>query len=178
MRVKTKSMVFGGLLLALGVLLPQVFHLIGGSATGGMLLPMHIPVLIGGFLLGPVYGLFIGIITPLLSFVLTGMPPMAPIPRLLFMVFELAAYGAFAGLFYRRLKLNLYVSLIAAQLLGRISLAIGILLTTLLLQIDVPVIATVTGAVTTGLPGILIQLIFIPPLLYALKKAGVDDGIA
>lgn len=52
------------MILAAGVLLPQVFHLLGGAQAGGMFLPMHFPVIIGGFFLGPVYGLLLGVLTP------------------------------------------------------------------------------------------------------------------
>ena len=98
---KARTVAAGGLLLALGVLFPQVFHLVGGPAAGGVWLPMHIPVLLGGFFLGPWRGLALGGITPCLS-AFTGMPPLIRLP---FMVCELAAYGFFAGLAIRRLKL-------------------------------------------------------------------------
>ena len=55
----------------------MLFHLAGGM--GVVFLPMHLPVLLAGFFLGPRFGLLVGIITPLLSSLLTGMPPLLPL---------------------------------------------------------------------------------------------------
>ena len=55
--------------LALAVLLPVGFHMLG--VAGRIFLPMHIPVLLAGFLVGPYCGLIVGLIAPGLSFLLT-----------------------------------------------------------------------------------------------------------
>jgi len=47
-KLTTRKIASGGLFLALAVLLPQVFHLIGGPSAGKTFLPMHIPVLLAG----------------------------------------------------------------------------------------------------------------------------------
>lgn len=167
--IPVKKTCAGALLLAVGVLLPQVFHMLGGLTTGALFLPMHIPVLLAGFLLGPYFGFFVGLITPIISFFLTGMPPSARLP---FMLIELMAYGLLSGLFYQR-KWNIYVSLIAAQVCGRLVYAASLLIAAHLIHLDVaPVIAVWTTA-TTGLPGIVIQIILIPPLVALLKKVTV-----
>ena len=75
--MKTKKLTFGAMCLAISLLLPQVFHIIGMQQAGSVFLPMHLPVFIGGMLLGPIYGLFLGIFAPLTSFVVTGMPSAA-----------------------------------------------------------------------------------------------------
>ena len=67
--MKTKKLTFGAMCLAISLLLPQVFHIIGMQQAGSVFLPMHLPVFIGGMLLGPIYGLFLGIFAPLTSFV-------------------------------------------------------------------------------------------------------------
>ena len=85
--MKTKKLTFGAMCLAISLLLPQVFHIIGMQQAGSVFLPMHLPVFIGGMLLGPIYGLFLGIFAPLTSFVVTGMPSA---DRVLFMMSELA----------------------------------------------------------------------------------------
>ena len=41
-------------MLALAVILPRVVHLVGAADLGRILLPMHIPVLLSGFIVGPV----------------------------------------------------------------------------------------------------------------------------
>lgn len=70
-------------------------------SIGSMLLPMHIPVLICGFVCGGPYGLLVGAIVPLLRSVMFGMPPMlVAIP----MAFELAAYGFMTGFLIKSSK--------------------------------------------------------------------------
>ena len=160
-----KKIACGGILAA-GVLLPQVFHLLGGAQAGGMFLPMHFPVIIGGFFLGPVYGLLLGVLTPVLSFLLTGMPPAA---KLAFMVLELATYGGACGLFHR--KMNLHLSLVLAMLAGRAVYALSLFVAGNLLHLNVPAVGAVTAAVVTGLPGITLQLILIPALEPLLRRA-------
>ena len=93
-RFPVRTLTTTGLLLAVGLLLPMVFHSLFGAEGGKMFLPMHYAVLLGGLLLGPVAGAFLGIATPVLSTLMTGMPPVAILPP---MVVELAVYGLVAG---------------------------------------------------------------------------------
>ena len=116
--LSTKKIVLGGLLLALGLVLPFLTGQI--PKIGQMLLPMHLPVLIAGFVLGSPWGLAIGLLTPVLRSLLFGMPPM--FPSAVVMGFELAAYGFFSGLFHKLLpqkNIFIYISLILAMVLGR-----------------------------------------------------------
>ena len=62
--MRTKKMIYGGLLTAVGLVLPQAFHVFG-QGVGMAFLPMHLPVMIAGILLGPCYGGLIGLIVPL-----------------------------------------------------------------------------------------------------------------
>ena len=110
--MRTKKMIYGGLLTAVGLVLPQAFHVFG-QGVGMAFLPMHLPVMIAGILLGPCYGGLIGLIVPLVSSMLTGMPP---VPKLYFMLVELVAYGIFTGIFIR--KMNVYFTLLSAMILG------------------------------------------------------------
>ena len=96
--MRTKRMTFGAMCLAISLLLPQIFHMIGMQQAGSIFLPMHLPVFIGGLLLGPVYGLLLGIFAPLTSFVITGMPSA---DRIIFMMCELATYGMVSGFYFR-----------------------------------------------------------------------------
>ncbi|MBQ2676145.1 MAG: ECF transporter S component [Clostridia bacterium] len=170
MKNTTKQIVLkitlGGLLLALGVLIPQVFHVFGQQA-GSMFLPMHLSVLIAGFFLGGTYGSVIGAVTPLLSFLFTGMPPAA---RLVFMMIELAVYGGASGLFYKKLKLNIYISLILSQLCGRTAYYLSLITAAHLIGMNIPTWAAVVDATVTGLPGIVLQIAVVPIVVIALKK--------
>lgn len=165
---KARTVAVGGLLLALGVLFPQVFHLVGGPAAGGVWLPMHIPVLLGGFFLGPWWGLALGVITPCLS-AFTGMPSLVRLP---FMVCELAAYGFFAGLTTRRFKLPVWAGLPLAQLAGRLIYALALFVAGSLLHLGAFSAVAAWTATVAGLPGIVLQWILVPLLLLAARKAG------
>jgi uncharacterized membrane protein len=114
-----------GLLLAVGVLLPLAFHAAFGQVAGRTLLPLHYAVLLGGLLLGPVAGAFLGIATPLLSTVMTGMPAVTILPP---MIVELAVYGLVAGLAHRRWKLAPLWSLCLAMVAGRVGLGLAVAL--------------------------------------------------
>lgn len=165
MNNKTKELVIGGLLLATGILLPMVFHMFG--MTGPIALPMHIPVLIGGFLLSPVLALSLGIITPIISGLLTGMPVMFPMS--IIMACELGTYGLVASLATRKLKLSPLPTLIIAMIFGRISAALSVAVLVQLFGIKMNPMVFIKGAIITGIPGIIIQLVVIPSLIYAIN---------
>ncbi len=111
-------MAYSGLFLALCLLLPFLTGQI--PQFGNMLLPMHLPVLLCGFICGWPYGLAVGFISPLLRSMLFGMPPM--FPTAVAMAFELAVYGLLSGLFYKIFPENvfIYVSLLLAMVGGRL----------------------------------------------------------
>lgn len=94
-----RTLAFAALLLTLGLVLPFLTGQI--PQFGSMLLPMHLPVLLCGFVCSWPWGLAVGAVTPLLRSLLFAMPPM--FPTALAMAFELAAYGCCTGLLYRRL---------------------------------------------------------------------------
>lgn len=168
--IRTKKLTCAALFIATGILLPQIFHLVGGSAAGKVGLPMHIPVLLAGLLLGWEYGAVVGAVTPLISFLLTGMPAAAILP---IMLLELMSYGILTGILYRKFHLNLYISLIGGMLGGRVVNALILLICGGLLHLTVPPAVSVAAALVTGLPGIIIQLVFVPILVTALRKAGL-----
>ena len=166
-KTKSREIVLSGLFIALGLLVPMAFHAVGG--TGPVFLPMHLPVLVGGFILSPVFALMVGVLTPLLSSVLTGMPVLMPMAFI--MMVELGIYGLAVSLMKEKCVNNI-VNLVGAMILGRISAGIMVVILVGLVGIRfAPPVTFLIGAVTTGLPGILIQLIFIPLLLTAVKKA-------
>lgn len=165
--MKTKKLTYSALFLALGIIFPQVFHLFGG--TGPIFLPMHIPVLLAGFFLGGSSGALVGFITVLLSAAITGMPP---VPILYFMLVEVTIYGLIAGIAYKKLKLNLYASLILAMVVGRLASALTVFILQPLLGLKLSPLPYLIGSVVDGLPGIVIQLIFIPIIIFSIERAG------
>lgn len=169
---KTKNLVYSAFFIALGIVLPIVFHAFGKA--GNVLLPMHIPVLIAGMLLSPSYALMIGMVTPILSSVLTSMPPL--MPMLPIMVFELGTYGFIAAIMIKRYKVSVIVALLVSMVIGRLVAGLVVYLMTTLFLVKMPSpIAFVTGAVATGLPGIVIQLILVPVVVYAIEKSKIIE---
>lgn len=164
---KTKKITYSALFLALGVIFPQIFHLFGG--TGQVFLPMHIPVLLAGFFLGGTSAALVGFLTVLLSAAITGMPP---VPVIYFMLVEVTVYGLVAGLAYKKFKLNVYVSLILAMVVGRLALAISVFTLQPLLGLKLSPQVYMIDAVVKGLPGIIIQLLFIPIIVFSIERAG------
>lgn len=166
---KNRSVVklcIAALLLATAVVLPQALHMAGGPASGKVLLPMHIPVLMAGLLLGGFYGLLVGVSAPVLSALFTGMPHFARLP---FMVVELAAYGFFSGLFSSK-KLPVYLSLIGAQVAGRLCYGAALYAAVFLFRINVSAVGTLSAIFIAGLPGIAAQLLLVPPMVYLIRK--------
>ena len=164
--VSTKDLALGGLFLALGVIVPQAFHLVGMTA-GQIFLPMHIPVMFAGFFTGPLIGLIAGILSPVLSSLITGMPP---VPGLYFMIFELGAYGLSAGLLFRKYKINVYISLILSMFFGRLVYGLVLLGAVHVLGISALSKISIVGATVTGVPGLVIQLVFIPAVVYLVER--------
>jgi len=176
MKNETRMLTIGALFIALGVLFPYVMgHAVG--IPGGVLLPMHVPVLIGGILLGPKLGLAIGLLSPIASSLLTGMPPLWPmLPQ---MIFELGAFGLVGGFIRKNLKspenpfhfgmLQIYVSLIGAMIAGRI--VRGIVLAIIMRPVTAGwVVESIVTTTIMGVPGIIIQLAFVPITVWLLEK--------
>ena len=168
--LRIRKLVLSAICLALCMVLPFLTGQI--PEIGSMLSPMHIPVLLCGFVSGPLWAAAIGLIAPLLRFVLFGMPPIFPTGAA--MCFELAVYGAVSGLLYIRLPkktVNIYVSLIAAMLLGRIVWGIVRVLFSGVTGSAFTWAAFIAGAFTSAIPGIILHIVLIPVIVLALQRA-------
>lgn len=173
MRKSIHQLVLAALFLALGLILPFFTGQI--PQIGSMLLPMHIPVLLCGLICGWQYGAAIGFVLPLLRYVLFGMPPIFPTG--VAMAFELATYGLVVGVLYAhshwKCIIALYRSLLAAMVLGRIVWGVA---EVVLLGLSGKAFTWqlfLSGALLTAIPGIVLQLIFIPALMVALDRTGL-----
>ena len=181
--VKTKSLM---LLIAVisAVALPQAFHILGaisgfGPMPGATFLPMHIPVLIAGFLGGPVAGLLAGAISPAVSFGFTGALGMTVMPSsalLPFMTIELAGYGLMAGML-QKAKTPVFVNLLIAQVFGRALRAVAVLAAVYILGISNPAasVSSIWNIIVVGLPGIILQWALIPLIIYRAKGMNHPD---
>ncbi|MGN0369854.1 MAG: ECF transporter S component [Butyrivibrio sp.] len=166
-----KKSIITAVCVALCVVLPMAFHSIPNA--GSIYLPMHIPVLICGLVCTAPFGFICGALGPLLSSLLTGMPPAAYLPS---MIVECAVYGGVAGLMMtliktRKVYVDLYISLVTAMLLGRV--VAGLAKALIFSRGKYTMTAWVTGSFVTALPGIIIQLALIPSIVFALMKAGL-----
>lgn len=174
-RKTTKKMILSALFIALGLVLPFLTGQI--PQIGSMLLPMHIPILLCGFVCGAPFGLAAGFITPLLRSLLFGRPPMMPYAAA--MAFELAAYGFVSGFMYKLLakrKISVYVSLIIAMICGRIVWGIvsfflyGLKGTAFTWQVFA------AEAFINAVPGIILQIVIIPLIIFALEKSNLIEN--
>ena len=171
--LQVRRMVYAALCLALALVLPFLTGQI--PQIGSALCPMHIPVLLCGFLCGWPWGLAVGFIAPLLRSVIFGMPVM--IPGAVAMAFELATYGAVAGFLYRKFPKKLpgiYVSLLIAMIAGRVVWGIARLIMAGIVGNGFTFTMFISGAITTAIPGIIAQLVLIPAIVYAMERAGLN----
>ena len=163
-----KRMTLGAVCIALCVVLPIAFHMIPNA--GSVMLPMHIPVLVCGLICSWPYGLICGLLGPLLSSLITGMPPAAMLPA---MMVECATYGAVSGMMLKFVHTgktypDLYISMVTAMLAGRVVSGIA---KALIFSPGLALSAWVTASFVTALPGILVQLVLLPTVVFSLMKA-------
>lgn len=163
-----KRLVITAVCIALCVVLPMIFHSFPNG--GSIFLPMHIPVLLCGLMCSWPYGLVGGILGPLVSSLITGMPPAAVLPA---MMVECAVYGCVSGVMMcfvktKKTYLDLYISMITAMIAGRF---VAGLVKAWILTPGVAPFAWVTTSLVEGIPGIVIQLVLIPTLVFALMRA-------
>lgn len=169
-RITVKSLVSAGI-VALAVLLPQLVHLAFGQAGGVQWLPMYLPVLLGGCLLGTWWGLGVGVAAPLVSFAITSAigNAMPAASRLPFMVAELAVFAAVSGLFSKKIAANGWMAF-PAVLLAAVSGRTVFLLLVLLFQGVAPFSpALVWAQIQTGFIGLILQAVVVPFVVMGLK---------
>ncbi len=141
---------------------------------GNMLCPMHIPVILCGFICGGPWGLLVGFIAPLLRSLILGMPPMYPVAFA--MAIELAVYGLMSGILYRIFpKKNgyIYCSLIISMLVGRLAWGAVQFICMGFDASKFGFAAFWAGAVTNAVPGIILQILLIPVVIMILEKTKI-----
>jgi hypothetical protein len=168
---RVKQSIITAVSIALCVVLPLAFHSI--PQAGLIYCPMHIPVLICGLVCDWQFGLACGIIGPVVSSVITGMPSIVDLPS---MMIELVIYGVVCALIMKvvhtkKLYVDLYLSLVVAMLLGRV--VAGIVKALIFARGSMTVTTWATTYFVTCLPGIIIQLVLIPSIYFALEKANL-----
>ena len=163
------NLALAAMFLALAYVMPFLTGQV--PQIGNMLCPMHVPVLLCGFICGAPWGLIVGVTAPLLRSLTLGMPPL--FPTALAMAFELAAYGFVSGLLYRvfpKKKVYIYCSLIAAMVIGRLVWGAVQFVCMGLDASKFGFSAFWAGAVVNALPGIVLQIVLIPVIVMLIEK--------
>ena len=176
-KIAYKTLVSAGL-VALAVILPQLVHFALGQPGGVKWLPMYLPVLIGGCMLGAKWGLAVGVLSPLVSFLITAAigNPMPIAARLPFMMAELAVFALVSGLFTNKIAKNglwAFPAVILAQVTGRAVFLGLIALTQSMTNFTVPMI---WSQIQTGFIGLLAQALIVPIIIIGLRKLMVKDN--
>ena len=169
---KLMKMILAAFCLALAYVMPFLTGQI--PEIGSMLCPMHIPVLLCGFICGWPWGLVVGFAAPIFRSLTLGMPPL--FPTAVCMAFELAAYGAVTGFMHRLLpkkKPYIYCSLITAMIVGRLVWGAMMFLCTGIRGGSFTLTAFLSGALLNAVPGIIVQIVLVPILVMVLDNPKV-----
>ena len=175
-KITVKSLISVGV-VALAVLLPQLVHLVAGASGGVQWLPMYLPVLLGGCLLGWKWGLGVGVLSPLVSFAITSLAgnAMPAAGRLPYMMAELAAFAAVSGLFSKRIAANgwmAFPAVLLAQVSGR---AVFLALAAVFQGVSALSAAAVWSQIQAGLLGMVLQAVLVPVIVMGLRALLLRD---
>ncbi len=163
------KMILAAFFLAVAYVLPFLTGQI--PAIGTMLCPMHLPVLLCGFLCGWPWGLAVGVVAPLFRSLTLGAPLFFPMG--VCMALELGTYGAVAGLMHcvlPRKRPYIYCSLLTAMAAGRAVWGVAMFICMGATGGSFGASAFLAGAVTGALPGIILQLLLVPILVMPASK--------
>ncbi len=166
MKYSARDLSLAGLFGALGVIVPILFHPI--PEAGPIFLPMHLPILICGLLVSAPVALAVGVVTPLISSALTGMPPFVPLGVM--MTLELAMLAVCASVLHRNLRLPVIPAIVVAMVAARLVAGLERLSIAPLLGFKQSFAAYVTVTVVEGWPGIVLQLVAVPLVMAAIGR--------
>lgn len=170
---KIFKMILAAMFLALAYVMPFLTGQI--PEIGAMLCPLHIPVILCGFICGWPWGLLVGFIAPLLRGVTLGMPPL--FPSAVCMAFELATYGAVSGLMHRilpRKKPFIYCSLLTSMIIGRLVWGLAMYICMGINGGSFTFAAFLSGAVVNAIPGIVVQIVVVPVLVMMAGEKRIE----
>lgn len=170
LKITVKSLVSLGV-VALAVLLPQLVHLIAGQAGGVQWLPMYLPVLLGGCLLGWAWGLGVGVLSPLVSFAVTSAwgDPMPALARLPFMMAELAVFALVSGLFSKKIAENGWMAFPAVLLAAVSGRAFFLLLAVIFQNVAPFTPALIFSQIQEGLLALVLQAVIVPFIVMGIR---------
>lgn len=167
-KIPIERIICNTVLVSLGVVLSMMINVFNGLYQ--VVLPIHIPVIIAGLLLGPISGINVAVLAPILSNIFCGSPH---VEDLSLIIFELVCYGCIAG-FMKNKNLNIYISLMISLILGRAIYFGGLWILTNVSIIDAFSIKNTIKTILKEIPAIIIQIIVVPPILKKMK-AGLKE---
>ncbi len=175
-KITVKSLISFGIIV-LAVALPQIIHVALGQNGGVKWLPMYLPVLLGGCILGWKWGLGVGVLSPLVSYLITLAfgNPMPALPRLPFMMVELAVFACVSGLFSKKLTENAWIAfpaVLLAQVSGRVVFMLCVLAFQSVSKLSP---SMVWSQIQTGLLGLVLQAVIVPFAVMGLGKLLLRD---
>jgi hypothetical protein len=165
MHVPSRKLTLSGLFISLSVLLPVLFH---GIGMGFVFLPMFWPVAAAAFFLPVGYAGLVGLLAPVVSLLLTGMPPL---PMFWVVCVELTLLGSVTSTLYHRVHWGIFFSLFSGLVASQIGQFIAIIPIAPLLGL--PSRLSGYSMVMKGLPGLALILILIPLIVAKIKHAPV-----
>lgn len=170
-KITIKSLVMIGLIIC-AVGLPQLVHIVAGASGGVTWLPMYLPVLVAGCLLGTYWGLGVGIGSPIVSFLITSLMgnAMPALARLPFMIVELAVFAFVAGLFSKKIVENKWLAfpaVILAEVVGRLTF---LALAAIFQSVSGLAASVVWVQIQTGALALVLQAVIVPFIVIALHK--------
>ncbi len=159
-----RAMVLSSAMTALALVLPPAFHAAG---LGSQFLPLLLPLLLNGFLVPVRWAVLAGATAPLLSALMTGMPPIYP-PIAIELSVEGSVLSGTAAALYAGGRRRLWAALIPAVVLGRLTAFAGTWL--IARAFALPAALSAGALVVQGLPGVLLQLAVIPIAVRELRR--------
>lgn len=172
MEIDFKQMIWSGILIVTGIILALVFNSFGLAHT---FLPLHIPIMLGGFILAWPYAILVALITPILSTIVVSAPHFA---YLWYMLPELITYALVINIMFAKnskapfLK-RIYLPLSIAIIVGKLSAS---LFQAILIANNKSFVDFFSSVLVMGIPGIILQLVLIPLVLYILSKANLIEN--
>lgn len=160
---KAESLTLSAMFMALGVIVPVLFHAVG---LGSMFLPMFWPMAACVFFLPVRYATLVGLLTPVISFFFTGMPPISP-PILQLIIGELFILTLTAGLLYHHTRWGTFWISLLGLTVSRFALFLMVMPFARILGLP-PALAS-TAVIIKGIPGIVLILILVPILVNRIK---------
>jgi hypothetical protein len=156
--------VLAGLFLAAALALPIFFHALG---LGSAFMPMFFPLALAGFLVAPPLAMITGVAAPLVSALLTGMPPFYP-PIAFIMMAEGLLFTAMPWVLEKLLRLPVWAALFVILVLDRALLFLMVRALALCLELPPAMLGWAT--VLHGVPGLALVLTLLPWIIPKLRE--------